>query len=280
MGWLKIYLSEEVNITLKMFTEKILSILDVMAPLKTFQVRRKHNPWISEDTIQMMRERNRLQEVASNSNSDADWDKFRQIRNKVNNKLKYEEKYYQRKRLSETRGDCLKSWQVVKSILNWQGTGSPNKLFSDGKLITKSQEIADTQNSYFINKIENIKDIIPPPQNDPLKLVSSLMKDKRSSMEISFIHPDEVMKIISQLSNSTAFGLDNIDTYIVKLIKEEITPALTHIINLSLKLETYPEGWKSSKVVPLYKKDDPLNPQNYRPVALIPVVSKGLYLSR
>ena len=95
-------------------------------------------------------------------------------------------------------------------------------------------------------------------------------------MDFSCVHPDEVMKIIGQLSNSTAFGLDNIDTYIIKLIKEEITPALTHIINLSLRHNTYPEKWKSSKVVPLYKKDDPLNPKNYRPVALIPVLSKVL----
>ena len=279
IGWLDVYLSEDVNIALNMFTEKILNILDVMAPLKTFQVRRKHNPWISNDTLQMMKERNQLQEIASKSNSNADWEKFRQVRNKVNNKLRYEEKYYQRKRLSETRGDSLKSWQVVKSILNWQSTGSPNKLFADGKLITKSQELADTQNSYFINKIKNIKEIIQPPQNDTLKLVSTFMEGKRCSMEISFIHPDEVMKIISQLSNSTAFGLDNIDTYIVKLIKEEITPALTHIINLSLKSKTYPESWKSSKIVPLYKKDDPLNPQNYRPVALIPVLSKVLEIA-
>ena len=95
-------------------------------------------------------------------------------------------------------------------------------------------------------------------------------------MDFSCVHPDEVMKIIGQLSNSTAFGLDNIDTYIIKLIKGEITPALTHIINLSLRHNTYPEKWKSSKVVPLYKKDDPLNPKNYRPVALIPVLSKVL----
>ena len=76
------------------------------------------------------------------------------------------------------------------------------------------------------------------------------MDNKICSIEFSCVHPDEVMKIICQLSNSTAFGLDNIDTYIVKLIKEEITPALTHIINLSLKYDTYPEAWKSSKIIP------------------------------
>ena len=36
----------------------------------------------------------------------------------------------------------------------------------------------------------------------------------------------------------------------------------------------YPEGWKDSKVIPLHKKDDVFNPKNYRPVAIIPILSK------
>ena len=88
------------------------------------------------------------------------------------------------------------------------------------------------------------------------------------------MHPDEILKIISELSNSAAFGLDNIDTYIIKLIRHEITPVLTYIINLSLTKRTYPESWKNSKVIPLYKKDDVLCPNSYRPVAIIPIVSK------
>ena len=81
---------------------------------------------------------------------------------------------------------------------------------------------------------------------------------------------------MSNLSNSASFGLDEIDTYIIKLIKDDITPAFTHIINLSLTTNVYPEAWKKSKVIPLYEKDDVLNPKNYRPVAIIPILSKVL----
>ena len=38
----------------------------------------------------------------------------------------------------------------------------------------------------------------------------------------------------------------------------------------------FPTNWKSSKIVPIHKKDDILNPANYRPIAIIPVVSKFL----
>ena len=83
-------------------------------------------------------------------------------------------------------------------------------------------------------------------------------------------------KIISSLSNSSAFGMDQIETSVIKLIKAEILPSLTHIINLSISSGKFPTDWKKSKVVPLHKKEDPLNPKNYRPVAIIPILSKVL----
>ena len=58
---------------------------------------------------------------------------------------------------------------------------------------------------------------------------------------LTTVHPDEIMEIISRLSNSSSFGLDNIDSYVIKLIKNEITPAITHLINLSIMTKQFPE---------------------------------------
>ena len=102
------------------------------------------------------------------------------------------------------------------------------------------------------------------------------MAGRTCGVGLSPIHPSEVLEIISNLSNSKAFGLDGIDTYIIKLVKNELGPAITHILNLSIAQSKFPTSWKSTKVVPLHKKDDPLNPANYRPVAIIPVLSKIL----
>ena len=59
-------------------------------------------------------------------------------------------------------------------------------------------------------------------------------------------------------------------------MKPYIVPAVTHIVNISIQTSIFPDMWKFTKIVPLYKKDDPLNAKNYRPVALIPVLSKVL----
>ena len=102
------------------------------------------------------------------------------------------------------------------------------------------------------------------------------MKNRTCVFKLTTVTLEEVETIINSLSNSSAFGLDNIYTKIVKLITSEILVVITHIVNLLIKLNRFPDSWKQIKIIPLHKKDDMLNPKNYRPVALVPVLSKIL----
>jgi hypothetical protein len=94
------------------------------------------------------------------------------------------------------------------------------------------------------------------------------------------VHPDEIKKIILDLKNSKSCGMDQIDTFIIKLVLDEILPAATHIVNLSLEAKAFPSSWKVAKVIPLLKKDDPLDPKNYRPVAILPILSKVMVFNQ
>ena len=84
------------------------------------------------------------------------------------------------------------------------------------------------------------------------------------------------MKIIKELKNSKSTGIGDIDASTIKLVAEDLVPAITHIINLSVSQSNFPELWKTAKIIPLLKKDSPLDPKNYRPVALLPIFSKIL----
>ena len=90
------------------------------------------------------------------------------------------------------------------------------------------------------------------------------------------VFPEQVDKIISNLKNTNSFGLDMIDTSAIKLVRNEVLPPITHMINLSIVTKKFPTEWKKSKIVPLHKNDDALNPKNCRPVAIVPVLSKML----
>ena len=55
---------------------------------------------------------------------------------------------------------------------------------------------------------------------------------------------------------------------------DDILPAVTHIVNLSIQQAEFPSQYKIAKVIPLLKKGDPLEPKNYRPVAILCILSK------
>ena len=82
---------------------------------------------ISLKTKEMMTERDRLHKTASETQKPEDWRKFKDLRNKINNRLKSEEKDWQRKKLNDCEDDSKKLWKNLKNILNWNSSGSPSR---------------------------------------------------------------------------------------------------------------------------------------------------------
>ena len=76
-----------------------------------------------------MKVRDNLHKTASETNCKDDWKEFKHIRNKINNRLKYEESRWQKIRLDECGPDPAKTWKRVKGILNWHSSAAPSKLF-------------------------------------------------------------------------------------------------------------------------------------------------------
>ena len=124
-------------------------------------------------------------------------------------------------------------------------------------------------NEFFIDKIKEISRQLPEKLFDPLATLKKLMHNRTCIFQ-----PEIIDQIISNLKNSKSSGVDHIDTYIIKLAKNELLTAITHIVNLSITQCIFPEQFKLAKVIPLHKKDDWLNPKNFRPVAILPILSK------
>ena len=137
--------------------------------------------------------------------------------------------------------------------------------------------MAEIQNRYYIDKVHTIRNNLQGHNRDPLEIIRRKLEGNQATFSTQAISPDQVDKIIGQLKNSKSSGLDNLDTYILKLTKKAIVPSVCHILNLSLLMNRFPTKWKIAKVVPLYKgKGCKLDPKNYRPVAILPILSKVL----
>ena len=82
--------------------------------------------------------------------------------------------------------------------------------------------------------------------------------------------------MIRKLNKSQAFGRDTIDSSTLKLAAPIIIEVITHVINLSLCSGEFPAKWKLARVIPLLtsKELDQHSPSSYRPISLLPVISK------
>ena len=63
---------------------------------------------------------------------------------------------------------------------------------------------------------------------------------------------------------------------LIKYLKQEIIGGLVIIFNISFREGCFPEILKTAKVIPIYKVDDAVNPNNYRPISLLRVFDKLL----
>ena len=68
--------------------------------------------------------------------------------------------------------------------------------------------------------------------------------------------------------------MDEISPTFLKDGAEVLTKPICDIINLSIKLSTFPDKFKIAKLIPLFKKGSNTDPKNYRPISLLPLLSK------
>ena len=274
ISWWRIYNCNDINIAVRILSDELTQILDKMAPIKVFQVRTNYAPWLSSNTKDLMKKRDSAQKKASETNLNEDWRTYKGLRNRVNNILKTEKKSWQTEKLKEASGDISKTWSTVKTWLGWSSGGPPTQLFENGLLLNKPSDLAKCMNTFFISKVRNLRANLPLNNLNPLELLRNLMKHRTCTFSLQPVHPDVIDKIITGLKPTKTCGLDNIDSFVIKLAKNELVPAVTHIVNLSISHRTFPLAWKTAKIIPLHNKNELTDPKNYRPVALLSIFSK------
>ena len=85
---------------------------------------------------------------------------------------------------------------------------------------------------------------------------------------------ETTMEIHNNLKPKPSCGYDGISTKLLKKCKLDICKSLTLIINQMLSTGVFPDCLKVAKVIPLYKKDDKALLDKYRPISILPSISK------
>ena len=100
------------------------------------------------------------------------------------------------------------------------------------------------------------------PQLKPSTLFSLIISEKY------------IQNTLNALDISKATGLDGLSARFLKISSQTISKPLMKIINLSIQQGQYPSLFKMAKVTPIYKKGSKSDKNNYRPISILPVLSK------
>ena len=84
----------------------------------------------------------------------------------------------------------------------------------------------------------------------------------------------ELSLALRRLSSSKAVGHDNVPLHAIRSCFPVIGPHVLHIVNSSIISSTFPDTWKLATVVPLHKSGAKEEPNNFRPISILPVLSK------
>ena len=183
-------------------------------------------------------------------------------------------KYYHDIFLTQ-KNDMKKTWMTINETLNRNKnhTNFPAQFSINGRDVTHPQDIADHFNIFFSNIGTNLSANIDI-NDETIAFSDYLDTPTGQCFNFNEITEDETMSIINQLKNKNSSGIDEISNKLLKAIKHEVYKPLTLIINQTLSTGIFPEGLKIAKVKPLYKKGDKTNLNNYRPISLLPTISK------
>ena len=268
------------------------SLLDEHAPIKTKFLRANNKPHMSKSLRKAIMKRSRLRNVAFKSRLPEDMANYRKQRNlvvKLNKQAK--NTFFNNPKTDLTNG-AKGFWDVVKPFFSNKGqaVGESIILIKGDEIISNDLDVATMFNKYFSN-VTNSLEI----QKWNVQFTSHLHDPIIKAIDKFCEHPSivtihekivttgffnfspvtfaDVFHTILNLDSSKKTG-GTIPIKVLKLAVKECAHTLTEIFNTSLSLCTFPDELKLADVIPSHKKDDATNVENYRPISLLPSVSK------
>ncbi len=289
----KVFLKDGVDEITEIIVREITEALDLVAPSKSIFVKERAVPLLLKD------ETRRTMAARDLAAQRGDWPLYRRLRNKAARQVRKDRLESTLQQLSRHGNDPKEVWRLADSLTGRERSGAlPPSLLRDGELVEGDRELADVMNSFYISKIDKIREGIDlekqqwqrqqqerwqqqqrtqQGQQGSASPPSSSSSSSSSSFWLRAPSEGEVLKAIGKLRNTPALGEDGIPTAVIKDLAPVLAAPLAHLARRSFICGRVPSAFKVANVVPILKPGkDPRLPSSFRPVALLNALSKVL----
>ena len=281
-----------------MFEKVFLEVLELHAPQKQKYLRANEVPYMTRSLRKAIMRRSQLESKFLKSKSDLDRRTYRSQKNFVSKLYKKErKKFFQNLDLKSTLSDNRKFWKQIKKFFSDKGAcGRKITLVDGNNILSDELQVAEHCKAFFENAVKslnlpknrellnlNLVDCIDNPIDTILhnfKSHPSVLKirekvDVNMNFSFSEVNSNTVIQEIQRLKTNKASTFGNISIKQLKESQSVSGPIVHELVNKTIRgVLGFPSELKKADVSPVHKKDDATNVKNYRPVSVLPAVSK------
>ena len=270
--WECVFFAEDPNAMCEIWKKLFLEVLDQHAPLQHKKIRSNKVPWITSDIKKLMNTRDNFKRKAILKNNENDWLNFKTTINKVNIELRNVKKDYYSSKIAGQKFNPKKAWKSINNLLGRQNKPAViNELCEGENNLASHKDIAEGFNEYFSNIGPNLASNIDSSSYNFETHVKNAKSEFAAFQHVTVSH---VSRLLHRLSSNKATGIDKISCKIIKLAAPVISDSLTLIFNRAIAVSAFPDEWKVARVIPLYKSGQRNIPGNYKPISVLPAISK------
>ena len=271
LDWNEYYACNNPNNAWKIMVNHIVYTLDKMCPLKRFKIAQEKEPWISNEILEKIKDKDRLLRRAKNRNTEQDWDIAKNCRNRTNYLIRQAKANFINENINNSQNSAKKFWQNIKDVLpNSKDIKTSKISLRDENLnfIQNNKEMADSLNMYFTNIGPSLATNMHDPWHYTGNLIESVLEDDFS------IEMDDLIKLFQEIDITKSSAIEYLSSNILKDAFICLINQMTFLYNLSFNTGIFPDDWKMAQTTSLPKDGDLTQCNNYRPISLLPLPGK------
>lgn len=261
---------------LQLFYSTLYKIIDKYFPLKKVRIKNHKKTWLTRGIKVSCRKKRYLLLETRKWKHDISLKKYYKSYNSMLKRLIFAAKNLHFKNtIQRAKSKSKAIWKIVNENTGKNSSSNKGgiKLVHNNKLIEDPQLISNMFNEYFVNA-GKVSDNNANHTSQHMTLLHNKNINNVQSMFMTPISKSEIINIVKSLKNTSSCGPDDISTIFIKNNIEVLCVPLCDIFNACICEGVFPAQFKSAKVIPLHKRNSKTDISNYRPISLLPVISK------
>ena len=278
-NFLNYNLFSDINVAYPDLVEKITTVIDKVAPYK--EVRINTQDWFDDEVAEVIKLREKYLMRFKLTKLHIDEYLYKDAKYNAMNLIKTKKNQFYKTKLKENIGKPKELRKALKSL------GLPSKksssfnicLEKDNKIHFDDKTNSNTFKEFYCNLASDLVNKLPPPSrkfgmNSVRNYYQHILDLLPNKFKFSMAKEETVLKLLKNMDTDKAPGLDKLSARFLKDGADVLAKPITQICNLSIKFSIFPIKCQIAKLKPLFKKGSTTLPKNYRPISLLPIISK------